>query len=78
MLNDVIHEFSLVGLELNANKCAWIADKHSLPFNSGYDARVLMINDVPVPQSDHLIVLGSVITADSSEEMHVLHRISHA
>ena len=78
MLDDVLAEFAKLGLQLHPDKCKWIADKHGCPFDCGYHGRSLRLGKHLVPQCDHLVVLGSVITCDSSEQMPILRRISQA
>ena len=78
MLNDVILEFGKVGLELNPSKCAWIADKHCYPFDGGYHGRSIAIGEYLVAQVGRLVVLGSVVCCDSSEQHPILHRVSCA
>ena len=78
MLNDVIAEFDRVGLSLNPDKCAWMADKHCYPYDGGYHGRSIAIGEHLVAQVDKITVLGSVICCDCTEQHPILHRISCA
>ena len=74
MLDDVVHEFSKVGLIINQNKCKLIADKHSYPYNGGYHGRSLNVEGYLVTQSDYFVVLGSRLCCECIEQAPVLHR----
>ena len=76
MLNDVIHEFKSVGLELQAKKLKWMTNKYAC--DSSDRSAIVSDEGVAVDKCESLVILGSLVSCDSCENLVVEHRIECA